>query len=65
MGRWLNLRTLVTTLIGVCLMSNLAGGPAGADTCLDDPVASFIGKDPGDRSGYSVTGARIQRRDRY
>ena len=61
----MNFETLVATLIVICLMTNLAGGPAGADTCLDDPAASFIGEDPGDRSGYSVTGILDQRRDRY
>lgn len=65
MGRWLNFRTLVTTLIGICPMTNLAGGPAGADTDLDNSVASFIGDDSGDRSGSSVTGLLDQRRDWY
>ena len=63
MGKLVNCETLVATLIDICPMTNLAGGPAGADTYLDNSVAPFIGEDPGDRSGYSVMDAGIQRRD--
>jgi len=69
MGIWVNCETMVTTLIVICLMTNLAGDPAGAstgaDTYLDNSVASFIGEDSSDRSGYSLTGAKIKRRGRY
>ena len=65
MGKLVNFETLVATLIGICLMTNLAGGLAGADTYLDNSVALSIGEDPGDRSGYPLTGLRDQRRGRY
>ena len=63
------LKTIATIVLMVALMTILVGDSAGSgiwrDMYLENSVASFIGEDSSDRSGFSVTGTMNQGRDLY